>query len=209
MKLKLLDKKAINAFLKRKDFEGRVISSHGSELRAMWGKRPIIAKWDKKEKLIPKKSSLGEKNSDIFGSIKSQLTNNINLGYNFSVDNDYSSFEYNDINATFSLNNIVTKFSFIEENSEVGDTNVLTNSIMYNYDDQNYFTFKTRRNRKINLTEYYDLVYEYKNDCLTAGIKYNKTYYSDGDLKPSENLLFTITIVPLTSYEYKVDQIGN
>ena len=164
---------------------------------------------DKKEKLIPKKSSLGEKNSDIFGSIKSQLTNNINLGYNFSVDNDYSSFEYNDINATFSLNNIVTKFSFIEENSEVGDTNVLTNSIMYNYDDQNYFTFKTRRNRKINLTEYYDLVYEYKNDCLTAGIKYNKTYYSDGDLKPSENLLFTITIVPLTSYEYKVDQIGN
>ena len=164
---------------------------------------------DKKEKFIPKKSSLGEKNSDIFGSIKSQLTNNINLGYNFSVDNDYSSFEYNDINATFSLNNIVTKFSFIEENSEVGDTNVLTNSIMYNYDDQNYFTFKTRRNRKINLTEYYDLVYEYKNDCLTAGIKYNKTYYSDGDLKPSENLLFTITIVPLTSYEYKVDQIGN
>ena len=164
---------------------------------------------DKKEKFIPKKSSLGEKNSDIFGSIKSQLTNNINLGYNFSVDNDYTSFEYNDINATFSLNNIVTKFSFIEENSEVGDTNVFTNSIMYNYDDQNYFTFKTRRNRKINLTEYYDLVYEYKNDCLTAGIKYNKTYYSDGDLKPSENLLFTITIVPLTSYEYKVDQIGN
>ena len=164
---------------------------------------------DKKEKFISKKSSLGEKNSDIFGSIKSQLTNNINLGYNFSVDNDYSSFQYNDINATFSLNNIVTKFSFIEENSEVGDTNVFTNSIMYNYDDQNYFTFKTRRNRKINLTEYYDLVYEYKNDCLTAGIKYNKTYYSDGDLKPSENLLFTITIVPLTSYEYKVDQIGN
>ena len=164
---------------------------------------------DKKEKFIPEKSSLGEKNSNIFGSIKSQLTNNINLGYNFSVDNDYSTFKYNDINATFSLNNIVTKFSFIEENNDVGDTNVLTNSIMYKYDDQNYFTFKTRRNRKINLTEYYDLVYEYKNDCLTAGIKYNKTYYSDGDLKPSENLLFTITIIPLTSYEYKVDQIGN
>ena len=28
------------------------------------------------------------------------------------------------------------------------------------------------KNRKINLTEYYDLVYEYKNDCLKAGIKY-------------------------------------
>ena len=164
---------------------------------------------DKKEDFIPKKSSLGEKSSNLFGSLKSQLTSNVNLGYNFSIDNDYSTFEYNDINATFSINNIVTKFSFIEENNEVGDTNVLTNSISYNYDENNYFSFKTRRNRKINLTEYYDLVYEYKNDCLTAGVKYNKTYYSDGDLKPSENLLFTVTLIPLTSYEYKVDQIGD
>ena len=31
--------------------------------------------------------------------------------------------------------------------------------------------------------------------CLIAGIKYNKTYYSDRDLKPSENLLFTISLV--------------
>ena len=72
-------------------------------------------------------------------------------------------------------------------------TSVLSNSIEYNIDDKNFFTFKTRRNRKLNLTEYYDLVYEYKNDCLTAGVKYKKSYYSDGDLKPTENLLFTIT----------------
>ena len=65
-------------------------------------------------------------------------------------------------------------------------------------------TFKTRRNRKINLTEYYDLVYEYKNDCLTAGIKYNKTYYQDRDLKPKEDLFFTITLFPLTTYEQKM-----
>ena len=55
-------------------------------------------------------------------------------------------------------------------------SNIFQNSISYNFEN-NYFKFNTRRNRKINLTEYYDLVYEYKNDCLTAGIKYNKTYY--------------------------------
>ena len=73
------------------------------------------------------------------------------------------------------------------------------NTTSYKIDENNYFSFKTRRNRKINLTEYYDLVYEYKNDCLTAGIKYKKTYYEDRDLKPSENLLFTITLFPLTT----------
>ena len=57
------------------------------------------------------------------------------------------------------------------------------------------------------MTEYYDLVYEYKNDCLTAGIKYKKSYYSDGDLKPKEDLLFTITLFPLTSYEYQANEL--
>ena len=39
-------------------------------------------------------------------------------------------------------------------------------------------------------------MYSYKNDCLTAAIEYNKEYYNDQDLKPEEQLLFTLTIVP-------------
>ena len=54
------------------------------------------------------------------------------------------------------------------------------------------------------MTEYYDLVYEYKNDCLTAGIKY-KTYYSNDALKPTEDLMFTVTLFPLTTLEQEVD----
>lgn len=48
----MLDKKAISAFLEKKSFEGRVIFSLGTELRASWGKKPLIAKWDKKDKMI-------------------------------------------------------------------------------------------------------------------------------------------------------------
>ena len=162
---------------------------------------------DEEEISIPSKSTLNKKNTNLFGSINSKMFDNIEFEYNFSLDNDYKTFEYNDLGATLSINNIVTSFNFIEEDGDVGDTNVLQNSITYNYDDNNLITFKTRRNRKINLTEYYDLVYEYKNDCLTAGIKYNKTYYSDGDLKPSENLMFSITLFPLTTYEYKANEL--
>jgi len=100
-----------------------------------------------------------------------------------------------------SLNNFVTKFNFIEENSSAENTNVFENETNYNFNESNSFSFKTRRNREINLTEYYNLVYEYKNDCLTAGIKFNKTYYEDRDLKPEENLMFTISFYPLTSIE--------
>ena len=162
---------------------------------------------DKEEKSIPKKSTLNRKNSNIFGSINSKFLNNAELKYEFSVDNDYSTFEYNDLNLTLSNNNLVTSFNFIEERGEIGDTNVFESSLGYNFDGKNSLTFNTRRNRKLNLTEYYDLVYEYKYDCLTAGIKYKKNYYSDGDLKPSENLLFTITLFPLTNYEYDAKEL--
>ena len=76
-------------------------------------------------------------------------------------------------------------------------------------DDSNFINFNTRRNRKIDLTEYYDLVYEYKNDCLIAGVKYKKTYYEDRDLKPAENLMFTVTLFPLTTFEQKADDLVN
>ena len=102
--------------------------------------------------------------------------------------------------------NLSSEFTFIEESGQFGDANTLSNKTKLKFSDENYLTFNTRRNRKINLTEYYDLIYEYKNDCLVAGIKYNKTYYEDRDLKPSENLLFTITLTPLTSFEQKVDK---
>ena len=67
----------------------------------------------------------------------------------------------------------------------MGSANILENVTTFNLDDKNFITFKTRENKEINLTEYYDLIYEYKNDCLIAGIKYNKTFYKDRDLELS------------------------
>ena len=129
-------------------------------------------------------------------------------GFNYYDSyNNYNTFEYNDFNATISINNFVTKFNFIEEHGETGDANILANTTSYSFDEKNSFKFQTRRNRKLNLTEYYYLVYEYRNDCLTAGIKYKKSYYADGDLQPTENLLFTITLFPLTTYEYQANEI--
>ena len=100
----------------------------------------------------------------------------------------------------------MTTFNFLEKSGEFGSVNTLENITKFNIDNQNSLIFKTRRNRKISLTEYYDLVYEYQNDCLTAGIKYRKTYYEDRDLKPKEDLFLTITLFPLTSLDQKTDQ---
>jgi LPS-assembly protein len=162
---------------------------------------------DQEEKFIPNKSSLNRTSSNLFGSIDSKFSDNFKIEYNFSLDNDFNTLEYNNIIPTISINNIVTTFNFIETNGERGNDNVIATEVDYNLDGTNSLQFKTRRNRRTNLTEYYDLVYQYKNDCLTAGVKYKKTYYSNGDLRPAENLLFTITLFPLTSYEQHGDNL--
>ena len=160
---------------------------------------------DSKESKIPKSSSLDRTSSNLFGSIENSFSEFFSLNYDFSIDNDFNKFEHNSIEAEFAINNFITTFNFLEKAGETGDVNTLENTTKINLDNQNSLLFKTRRNRKISLTEYYDLVYEYQNDCLTAGIKYRKTYYQDRDLKPKEDLFFSITLFPLTTLDQKID----
>jgi len=35
---------------------------------------------------------------------------------------------------------------------------------------------------------------------LVASLEYNKDYYSDRDLKPTEELFFSLTIIPLSTF---------
>ena len=161
---------------------------------------------DVEEDKISSSTTLNRKTSNLFGSITNKIHDKVQIDYNFAIDNDLSSFESNDINLSFHVNNLITSFNFSETSGEMGNSNQISNSTMLKFNDNNYLTFSTRRNRKISLTEYYDFVYEYKIDCLTAGIKYQKTYYEDRDAKPTEDLLLTLTLFPLTTLEQNVDQ---
>ncbi len=159
---------------------------------------------DTEETEIPISSTIDKKNSAIFGSVNNNLLDNLKLSYDFVLNNNVNSIDSHSVNTIFSVNNFVTEFDYVEVRNDLGTDHVISNKTSYEVNENNIFSFSTRRNKEINLTEYYDLSYIYKNDCLTAGIKYNKTFYQDNDLKPSENLFFTITLIPLTTYERRI-----
>ena len=152
------------------------------------------------EENIPINSTINKKNSNILGNMNYKVSESFAINYDFSIDNDLNTFEYNSIETDFTYKNFNTQIAFLEENGELGSGNILSNTIQYNFDDNNTLKFKTRRNRAINLTEYYDLLYQYKNDCLTAGIQFKKRFYNSADIKPSEEIFFSITIVPLGTF---------
>ena len=161
---------------------------------------------DTPEFKIPQGSTAQGTTSNLFGSIENTFSKYLTFDYNFSLDNNFNTFEYNNLETTLTVNNFVTEFRFTETNGKIGDANILENTTSINFDNNNSLIFKTRRNRKISLTEYYDFIYEYENDCLTAGLKYRKSYYEDRDLMPKEDLFFTITLFPLTTLDQEIDK---
>ena len=103
---------------------------------------------------------------------------------------------YNLLKAGLNINNFITTFEFLEEDNFIGNKSYITNTTKYNIDNNNSISFSGTRDLDKGISEYYNLIYEYENDCLTAAIEYNKSYYADGDLKPEENILFSIKIIP-------------
>ena len=58
------------------------------------------------------------------------------------------------------------------------------------------FSFETKRNLITDSSEFYNLSYEYINDCLRAGLVYRREFYEDSELEPENSLMFKITLTP-------------
>ena len=145
---------------------------------------------------LPASSNLGKKMSDVVGEISYKPIQNIELSYDYSLKNNLSQINYELIGFDFFLKNFSTKFEYSNENNSLTKSSYMYNQTSYNFNDSNSLIYETRRNKELDFTEFYNLIYEYKNDCLTAGIEYSKEYYSDDDFKPTENLFFKISIIP-------------
>lgn len=152
---------------------------------------------DKSNDNLSINSTLGKKQSDIVGNIYYSPISSFNIDYNYSLDNDIKTVNKHSITNEISTNNFVNTFNFYEENNILGKRSYYSNTFKYLADENNSFSFATRRNKENNLTEFYDLIYQYQNDCLTASIQYNKEFYSGGINEPFEQLFFNITLMPL------------
>tara|TARA_Y100000590_G_scaffold290413_1_gene326886 strand:- start:435 stop:2810 length:2376 start_codon:yes stop_codon:yes gene_type:complete len=145
---------------------------------------------------LPKLYGFSEKRSDFIGEFGFSPSKFFDLNYQFSVDKDLSKTNYNLLKTNININNFVTSFEFLEEDNYLNENSYLINETKLNFDNNNSIGFGASKNLDQNITNYYNLIYEYENDCLTAAIEYNKSYYVDRDLKPDENILFSIKIIP-------------
>ena len=145
---------------------------------------------------LPRKNQIGEKTSNIFSEITFNPNEFFSTNYNSSMRNNLRDTNYESLITEFRVNNFVTTFDYLNENNTNAKNSYIQNKSTYSLDDNNSLSFSTRKNKSTDLTEYYNFMYQYKNDCLAASIEYNKDYYSDRDLKPDESVFFKLTIIP-------------
>ena len=150
----------------------------------------------KVDKNMPRNSELGDKTSDVVGNLNYHPNDIFKFNYDFSLDNNLDNKNYELLGTEIKVNNFITNFEYLNENNTSGKESYLDNTTSYIIDDTKNLIFKIRENKKTKLTEFYNLIYQYANDCLTAGIEYNKSFYNDRDLKPEENIFLKLTIIP-------------
>ena len=156
---------------------------------------------EKENKKMADKSSLNEKLSDIVGESSYSLTEKFNLNYNFALDQNINDFNYNEIGMGYNDGPLKIDFNYLSEKKHIGDQDYFKTQISLKNKDKGLLNFSTKRNLITNSSEFYDLSYEYLNDCLRAGLVYRREFYNDSEIEPEDSLMFKLTLVPFGSLD--------
>ena len=148
---------------------------------------------------MPDKSSLNEGVSDLVGSTNLKLNKNFSLNYDFALDQNYQDLNFNELGTKMNFGPIDFNFNYLEEKKHIGNQDYFTTKMNIQNKDQGIFSFETKRNLITDSAEFYNLSYEYINDCLRAGLVYRREFYTDSELEPENSLMFKITLTPFGS----------
>ena len=94
------------------------------------------------------------------------------------------------------MKTVKAKFNYLQEKKHIGDQEYYKTKIDFFNDNNSVLSFQNKKNLVTNSSEYYDLSYEYLNDCLRAGIVYRREFYNDSEIESENSLMFKITISP-------------
>ena len=155
-------------------------------------------------KEMPKSSSLQEKKSDYVGNASFKVSSEkfsggqFDIDYNYILNKNFNTFLKNEIITTLSNNNNNLSLSYYEE-SKIGSKHYVETKYQREFKDNLSFAMGLRKNLEEDFTERNFIETNYESDCLKIGLTLSKIFYQDEELKPSNNLTFSIVLKPFGS----------
>ena len=142
----------------------------------------IINKEENKK--MPTTMGLDEKLSDLVGTSKYSINDKFNLNYNFALDQNYNEFNYNEISASTKFDTMNFNINYLQEKKHIGSNEYIKSKIDYNINNETNLAYEFKRNLITNSSEFYNLSYEYFNDCLKAGLVLEESFIMTPKSKP-------------------------
>ena len=134
--------------------------------------------------------------SDIIGQTSFNLNDNIKVSNSFLLDQNLENFNQNQIDLSIIYPKTSFNVNFLEESQHIGNTKYIQSKAGFNFNN-GLISLEAKRNLLSNSAEFYDLSYEYINDCLKAGVAFRREFYRDRDLEQEDSLIFKVTFSPL------------
>ena len=148
----------------------------------------------KNNKDMPDTLSLDNRFSNVVGALSHKSGDNFNFNYNYSIDQNLKETHFNEVSMDYVNNNFNFSMDYLQEEKKSEDNEYIKTAIKYKKGDNGILTFGNKRNLITNSSEFYDLSYEYINDCLRAGLYYRREFYNDSELEAENSLMFKITL---------------
>ncbi len=145
---------------------------------------------------IPSSTSLDQRFSDLVGETRLKISDHFNLNYNFAIDQSYNEINYSEVGADLDLGKFNFNLSYLEEKNHIGKQEYVESSADFTINESSKLSFSTKRNLLTSSAEFYNLSYDYMNDCLKAGIVFRREFYTDRDIEPDNSLMFRISLIP-------------
>ena len=95
---------------------------------------------------MPSITSLDEKLSDIVGSSKLALNETVNFTYNFSIDQNYKDFNYNEFNTNLIFDPMKIGFGYVLEDEHIGNQEYFKTKIDYTNKKMVFYLLRQKRN---------------------------------------------------------------
>ena len=157
-----------------------------------------VAQIVNEEENLDRPSPLNQKLSDLVGKILWNASDSTSFTYNYALDESYKTLNYSELGADLYLGKTKLNISYLEERNHFGAQEYVKTDLDYKFNVNNKISLSAKRNLLVDSSEYYNLSYEYTNDCLKAGILFRREFYTDKDLEADNALMFTLTFIPFS-----------
>ena len=142
---------------------------------------------------------INKKYSDLVGKTKLNISDNFDLNYNYAIDQTLNDINFSEIGMNYLNGPLQFNINYLEEKNNYGSQEYVKSELNYAIGESGKLSFSAKRDLLKSSSEFYNLSYQYINDCLRAGIAYRREFYVDKDIEAENYLMFTIDIVPFGS----------